>query len=109
MLGEMWNTMDQGRRAWLENWARSVDRLSDKELDADHSYVRVDGEMPRCPRCNNRPQAWTDRHHRCGIVRCCGTSLTMVTADEKQEPVSSGSLGRAWLRKFPKEKWEAKA
>ena len=109
MLGGLWDTMDPGRRALMENWARAVDKHSDKELDADHDYIRVDGEMPRCPRCNNRPQAWLDRHHRCGVVRCCATSCTIVTANEKEEPVSSGSLGVAWLRTFPKENWEAKA
>ena len=103
MLDGLWDGVDSGQRAWMENWARGVDRLSDKELDADHTYIRVDGEMPRCPRCNNRPQACIDRHHRCGIVRCCATSCTMVTADEKKEPVSSDSLGRAWLRTFSKE------
>ena len=109
MLGGMWDTMDTGRRSWMENWARGVDRHSDKELDADHDYIRVDGKMPRCPRCNNRPQAWLDRHHRCGIVRCCASSCTVVTADENLEPVSSDSLRIAWIRTFPKYTNEAEA
>lgn len=109
MLGEMWNTMDPGQRAWMENWARAVDKHSDKELDADHDYIRVDGEMPHCPICNSQPRAWIDRHHRCGVVRSCASSCTVVTADEKKEPVTSDSLGRAWLRTFPKAAWEAKA
>ena len=80
----------------LETWARGVDRHSDKELDSDSEYSRIDNELPVCPICHNHPRAWLSKKKDVGMLRCWNFGTVVLSSDVKDEPVNIFSLVRAW-------------
>lgn len=75
----------------LEIWARGVDRHSDKELDEDSDYRRVDEFMPLCHECHKHPRAWVSIKGDVGVVRCCNFGMVVVS-DVGAEPVTESTL-----------------
>lgn len=90
------NCMSANEQRAGEVWARVLSDIPDHMLDAD--YRRIDSLLPICPMCHHHPKAWISEGNDRGIVRCCGISVTMVSMNTEEDPVSSASLASGWRR-----------
>lgn len=92
------NYMSANEQREGEIWAKVISDVPDYMLDADACYRRIDNLLPICPICHHHPKAWIAERNDRGIVRCCSSSVTIVSMNTEEDPVSSASLASAWRR-----------